>query len=106
MLKTLVILSCIDVVTGFIKALENKKISSKALKHGMVSKIFIVAVVAMSYMLTPIIGMNITGLAITYYIVMESISIMENVGDYLPIPKKLKSLLAQVEEEVEQEDNK
>lgn len=106
MLNTLLILSCLDVVTGFIKALENKQLSSKALKHGMVSKIFIVVVVALSNVLTPIIGVNITGIVITYYIVMEAISILENVGDYLPIPKKLKALLAQVEEEVEQEDNK
>lgn len=71
----------------------------------MVSKIFIVIVVSLTYILTPILGVNLTGLVITYYIVMESISILENVSDYLPIPKKLKNLLAQVEDENDKEVN-
>ena len=105
MLKVLIICSILDVVTGFTKALENKNLSSKVLKHGMVSKIFIVIVVSLTYILTPILGVNLTGLVITYYIVMESISILENVSDYLPIPKKLKNLLAQVEDENDKEVN-
>lgn len=105
MLKVLIICSILDVITGFIKALENKNLSSKVLKHGMVSKIFIVIVVSLTYILTPILGVNLTGLVITYYIVMESISILENVSDYLPIPKKLKNLLAQVEDENDKEVN-
>lgn len=105
MLKVLIICSILDVITGFTKALENKNLSSKVLKHGMVSKIFIVIVVSLTYILTPIIGVNLTGLVITYYIVMESISILENVSDYLPIPKKLKNLLAQVEDENNEEVN-
>lgn len=105
MLKVLVICSIMDIITGFTKALENKNLSSKALKHGMVSKIFIVIVVGLTYILTPILGVNLTVLVITYYIVMESISILENVSDYLPIPKKLKNLLAQVEEDTDKEVN-
>ena len=105
MLKVLIICSILDVITGFTKALENKNLSSKVLKHGMVSKIFIVIVVSLTYILTPILGVNLTGLVITYYIVMESISILENVSDYLPIPKKLKNLLAQVEDENDEEVN-
>lgn len=105
MLKVLIICSVLDVITGFTKAVENRNLSSKVLKHGMVSKIFIVIVVSLTYILTPILGVNLTGLVITYYIVMESISILENVSDYLPIPKKLKNLLAQVEEENDEEVN-
>lgn len=71
----------------------------------MVSKIFIVIVVGMTYILTPILGVNLSGLVITYYIVMEAISILENVSEYLPIPKKLKHLLAQVEEDTDKEVN-
>ena len=105
MLKVLIICSVLDVITGFTKAVENRNLSSKVLKHGMVSKIFIVIVVSLTYILTPILGVNLTGLVITYYIVMESISILENVSDYLPIPKKLKNLLAQVEDENDKEVN-
>lgn len=103
MLKVLIVCSIFDIITGFTKALENKQLSSKALKHGMVSKTFIVIVVCLTYILTPILGFNLTGLVITYYIVMEAVSILENVSDYLPIPKKLKALLAQVEEETDKE---
>lgn len=93
-----------DIITGFTEAIEKHELSSKALKHGMVSKIFIVIVVGLTYILSPIIGINLTGLVITYYIVMESVSILENVSDYLPIPKKLKNLLAQVEEDTDKEE--
>lgn len=103
MLKVLIICSILDIITGFTKALEHRKLSSKVLKHGMVSKIFIVIVVALTHILSPILGVNLTGLVITYYIVMESVSILENVSDYLPIPKKLKNLLAQVEEDTDKE---
>lgn len=103
MLKVLIVCSILDIITGFTKALENKTLSSKALKHGMVSKIFIVIVVGLTYIITPIIGVNLSGLVITYYIVMEAISILENVSEYLPIPKKLKNLLAQVEEDTDKE---
>lgn len=105
MLKVLIVCSILDIITGFTKALENKTISSKALKHGMVSKIFIVIVVGLTYILTPMLGVNLTGLVITYYIVMESVSILENVSDYLPIPKKLKNLLEQVDEDTDKEVN-
>lgn len=105
MLKVLVICSILDIITGFTKALENKTLSSKALKHGMVSKTFIVIVVGLTYILTPILGINLSGLVITYYIVMEAVSILENVSEYLPIPKKLKNLLAQVEEDTNKEVN-
>lgn len=105
MLKVLVICSIFDIITGFTKALENKTLSSKALKHGMVSKTFIVIVVGLTYILTPILGINLSGLVITYYIVMEAVSILENVSEYLPIPKKLKNLLAQVEEDTDKEVN-
>ena len=106
MLQVLILCSVLDIITGFIKAVEHKKLSSKKLKHGMVSKIFIVIVVALTYVLTPITGVNLTGLVITYYIVMESVSILENVSDYLPIPKKLKNLLDQVEADTDKEVNK
>lgn len=105
MLKILIICSILDIITGFTKAIENKSISSKAIKHGMVSKTFIIIVVGLTYILTPILGVNLSGLVITYYIVMEAVSILENVSDYLPIPKKLKNLLAQVEEETDKEVN-
>lgn len=105
MLKVLIICSILDIITGFTKALENKTLSSKAIKHGMVSKVFIVIVVGLTYVIIPIIGVNLSGFVITYYIVMEAISILENVSDYLPIPKKLKNLLAQVEEETDKEEN-
>lgn len=105
MLKVLVICSILDIITGFTKAIENKTLSSKALKHGMVSKTFIVIVVGLTYILTPILGINLSGLVITYYIVMEAVSILENVSEYLPIPKKLKNLLAQVEEDTDKEVN-
>lgn len=104
----LAIANILDVLTGFIGALEQKTLSSKSMKHGMVSKLFIWVMVGVGYVLKFSAGtyLNIdfdpVPFIVAYYLIMELVSILENVSDYLPVPQKIKNLLEQTDEAQEQ----
>lgn len=83
----------LDVVTGFIQALDTKNISSKKMKHGAYSKIIIWIVVFISFIASSYFGTDIVTYVCGYYIIMEIVSILENASKFVPIPEKLKTLL-------------
>lgn len=89
------LLACniLDIVTGFIKAYDQKDISSKKMKHGALSKVTIWCVVAVSIILSGYLGTDLTGYIVGYYLVMEIISILENVSVFIPVPDKIKNIL-------------
>lgn len=95
------LLACniLDIVTGFIKAYDQKDISSKKMKHGALSKVTIWCVVAVSIILSAYLDTDLTGYIVGYYLIMEVISILENVSVFIPVPDKIKNILnnAQVE---------
>lgn len=93
----LLYLNILDVVTGFIKAVTNKDVSSKKMKRGAISKLMIWIVVFISVMVSNYLNTDLTSYVIGYYIVMEIISIFENAGEYIPIPERLKSVLENTE---------
>ena len=89
------LLACniLDIVTGFIKAYDQKDISSKKMKHGALSKVTIWCVVAVSIILSAYLDTDLTGYIVGYYLVMEMISILENVSVFIPVPDKIKNIL-------------
>lgn len=89
------LLACniLDIVTGFIKAYDQKDISSKKMKHGALSKVTIWCVVAVSIILSAYLGTDLTGYIVGYYLIMEMISILENVSVFIPVPDKIKNIL-------------
>ena len=99
------LLACniLDIVTGFIKAYDQKDISSKKMKHGALSKVTIWCVVAVSIILSAYLDTDLTGYIVGYYLVMEMISILENVSVFIPVPDKIKNILNddQVEKPIE-----
>lgn len=102
----LLYLNILDVVTGFIRAVTNKDVSSKKMKRGAVSKLMIWVVVFISVMVSNYLDTDLTSYVIGYYIVMEIISIFENAGEYIPIPEKLKNVLENTEKTSTQEKAK
>lgn len=90
------LLACniLDIVTGFIKAYDQKNVSSKKMKHGALSKISIWVVVVVSIMVSNYLNTDLTTYVVGYYLVMEVISIFENVSVFIPVPEKLKDMLA------------
>ena len=89
------LLACniLDIVTGFIKAYDQKDISSKKMKHGALSKVTIWCVVVVSIILSAYLDTDLTGYIVGYYLVMEMISILENVSLFIPVPDKIKNIL-------------
>ena len=89
------LLACnvLDIVTGFLKAYDQKNISSKKIKHGALSKISIWCVVVVSMIVSNYLKTDLTTYVIGYYLIMEVVSIFENVSVFIPVPDKLKNIL-------------
>lgn len=89
------LLACniLDIVTGFIKAYDQKNVSSKKMKHGALSKISVWVVVVVSIMVSEYLNTDLTTYVVGYYLVMEVVSIFENVSVFIPVPDKIKDML-------------
>ena len=89
------LLACniLDILTGFLKAYDQKNISSKKIKHGALSKISIWCIIAVSMMVSSYLKTDLTTYVTGYYLIMEVVSIFENVSVFVPVPEKLKNSL-------------
>ena len=89
------LLACniLDIVTGFIKAYDQKNVSSNKMKHGALSKVSIWCVVVVSIILSAYLGTDLTTYIVGYYLIMEIVSIIENASAFIPVPDKLKNML-------------
>ena len=89
------LLACniLDIVTGFLKAYDQKNVSSKKIKHGALSKISIWCIIAVSMMVSNYLKTDLTTYVTGYYLIMEVVSIFENVSVFIPVPDKLKNIL-------------
>ena len=93
LMQYLLVCNILDILTGFIKAYEQKNVSSKKMKHGALTKITIWCVVVVSIILSAYIGTDLTSYIIGYYLIMEIVSILENASAFIPVPDKLKNML-------------
>ena len=89
------LLACniLDILTGFIKAYDQKNVSSKKIKHGALSKISIWCIIAVSMIVSNYLKTDLTTYVTGYYLIMEAVSIFENVSVFVPVPDKLKNSL-------------
>ena len=89
------LLACniLDILTGFIKAYDQKNVSSKKMKHGALTKVTIWCVVVVSIILSSYLGTDLTTYIVSYYLIMEIVSILENASVFVPVPDKLKNML-------------
>ena len=89
------LLACniLDIVTGFLKAYDQKNISSKKIKHGALSKVSIWCIIAVSMIVSSYLKTDLTTYVIGYYLIMEVVSIFENVSVFVPVPDKIKNSL-------------
>jgi len=89
------LLACniLDIVTGFIKAYDQKDISSKKMKHGALSKVSMWCVVLVTIILSGYFDTDFTGYILGYYLIMEIVSILENVSVFIPVPDRIKNML-------------
>lgn len=98
-LWALVVLMVLDYVMGVIKAIYKKELSSSVGFKGLLKKISILVIVALSNVIQELMGGNIAirEIVIMFYIANEGISILENVAAVsTKMPQALKDILLQL----------
>lgn len=98
----------IDYITGIMCAVVDKKLSSEVGFKGIFKKVLIFALVGIGHTLdTRVIGSGsvMRTAVIFFYLSNEGVSLLENAAYLgLPIPQKLKSVLEQLHDRSEKED--
>ena len=98
----------IDYITGIMCAVVDKKLSSEVGFKGIFKKVLIFALVGIGQILdTRVIGSGsvMRTAVIFFYLSNEGVSLLENAAYLgLPIPQKLKSVLEQLHDRSEKED--
>ena len=100
MLIALIVFVALDYVTGVMCAIVDKKLSSAVGFKGIFKKVLIFALVGIGHILdTHVIGSGgaMRTAVICFYLSNEGLSLLENAAHIgLPIPEKLKEILAQL----------
>ena len=107
MLIALIVFVALDYVTGVMCAIVDKKLSSAVGFKGIFKKVLIFALVGVGHILdTHVIGSGgaMRTAVICFYLSNEGLSLLENAAHIgLPIPEKLKEILAQLHNRGEKE---
>lgn len=97
-LKALVALVILDYITGVLKAIYTKTLSSAVGFKGLIRKIVIFIVIATAVIVQSVVGDSIPlrEIVIIFFVCNEGISLLENASQFIPIPEKLKETLIQL----------
>ena len=105
LLIALIVFVTIDYVTGVMCAWAEKKLSSETGAKGIMKKVVIFTLVAIAHIIDTVVlkgadGSTFRTAVIFYYLSNEGLSITENAARLgLPVPKKLRAVLEQLNEE-------
>ena len=96
----LIIFMVLDYITGLMCAVIDKKLSSAVGFKGICKKVLILMLVGVANIMDVHVigtGSALRGAVICFYLSNEGLSLLENAGHIgLPIPEKLKDVLAQL----------
>lgn len=98
-LRSLIVFMIIDYITGIISAIKNQQLSSKIGFWGIIKKILMLALVAVSVEVDRLTGESgvFRTIVIYFYVGNEGISILENLIECdIKVPEKLKNILEQI----------
>ena len=105
LLYALVVFMVVDYITGVMCAVSDKKLSSAVGFKGICRKVLILMLVGIANLLdVEVIGTGavLRTAVIFFYLSNEGVSLLENAAHLgLPIPEKLKAILAQLHERAE-----
>ena len=105
LLYALVVFMVADYITGVMCAISDKKLSSAVGFKGICRKVLILMLVGIANLLdVEVIGTGavLRTAVIFFYLSNEGVSLLENAAHLgLPIPKKLKAILAQLHDRAE-----
>ena len=105
LLYALVVFMVVDYITGVMCAVSDKKLSSAVGFKGICTKVLILMLVGIANLLdVQVIGTGavLRTAVIFFYLSNEGVSLLENAAHLgLPIPEKLKAVLAQLHKKAE-----
>ena len=109
LLYTLIAFIIIDYITGFLCAIVEHDLSSEVGARGIAKKVAILLLVGIANLIDVNViksGAVVRTAVIFFYLSNEGVSILENAGRLgLPIPTKLKAVLAQLRDDAEGKEN-
>lgn len=89
----------IDYITGVIGALINKRLNSEVGVKGIGKKLLMILSVIVAVELNKLIpSVPIREIILFFYIANEGISILENIGKFVPVPEKFRDYFEQLNE--------
>ena len=99
LLVTLITFIALDYVTGVVKAVFEKKLSSAVGFRGILKKVLILLMVGLSVALERIMpaALPLREMTVLFFISNEGFSIVENTAGFIPLPEKLKAVLKQLQ---------
>ena len=99
LLTVLTIMIVLDVITGLIKAVIEHDLRSAAFKTGLLKKIYDYILCLIGICLDYVLKVDYAADCCFYaMIAMEMYSCIENLGKYIPVPERISSLLATLNE--------
>lgn len=98
LLIALTIFVVADYITGVIKAIFKKQLSSEIGFKGILKKLLIFIVIIAAMVLQGLVdnAIPIRDITVCFYLANEGISLLENIAEFLPVPEKLKEILMQI----------
>ncbi len=108
LLIALLVFVIIDYITGVMRAIAEKKLSSAIGFKGVCRKVLVFAMVGVGHVLdTHVVGTGsaLRSAVICFYLSNEAISLFENAAHLgLPVPDKLKTVLSQLHNKEAEDD--
>lgn len=84
----------LDILSGIVKAVIAKDLKSSIMREGLLKKVLELIVVVVAFACDLLLGVKYIGNIVTVaFIGMEGLSVLENAGEYIPLPDGLKSIL-------------
>lgn len=108
LLKTILFLAIMDYITGWIKGIYEKNLSSEVGFRGILKKIVMFIIIAAAYHIQTLLSHSIPvrEVVIMFYIANEGLSLLENAAVFVPIPERLKDILLQLRDKtINKEEN-
>lgn len=106
LLTALIVVVILDYITGLIKGVYTKTLSSEIGFKGLLKKILIFIVVATAVVIQKLINgaVPLREVTIMFFVCNECISLLENAAEFIPIPKKIKEVLLQLRGKIDTVD--
>ena len=96
-----------DCVTGVVSALYHEELNSGKMKRGLIRKTYELVIIVVCVRLDKLTGNTFfRTFGCYYFIAMEGLSILENVGKFLELPQFLVKFLEQLKESANNGDSK